>query len=341
MHNPNFNRPPPPRIQASQSARQRRPSAVSMPQRYHFKVAGVHPRNLDRSFIGFGPAIGEKRFLQLPRRDLRQFLCQRHHRRVRKTRGHMLQLVDLLLGLRSHARIAMSHAHRHNPAEEIQILRDLHVFIDAKEIRHVTDDMAHGVGVPDHVMAQDAGRAGRRREERRQDAQGGGFAGAIGTDKTEEIARAFLVSTTTMAQRLVRAKKKIRDANIPYLIPETKDMPERLEAVLTVVYLVFNEGYVATRGTQLVRHDLCSEAIRLARLIVGLLEPRPASEAKALLALMLLHDARRDARLDEHSPGARLHPHRGHARRHGPLYRSPAPCRLCSLRLVAPSGCRG
>lgn len=117
--------------------------------------------------------------------------------------------------------------------------------------------------------------------------------------ETEEIARAFLVSTTTMAQRIVRAKKKIRDANIPYLIPEMKDMPERLGTVLTVIYLVFNEGYVATRGAALVRHDLCAEAIRLARLLVQLLEPGTAREAKALLALMLLHDARKEARLDQ------------------------------------------
>lgn len=116
--------------------------------------------------------------------------------------------------------------------------------------------------------------------------------------ETDEIARAFLVSETTMAQRLVRAKRKIRDAGIPYAVPETKDMAERLEAVLTVIYLVFNEGYAATKGT-LLRTDLCAEAIRLARLIIGLMAPYPPSEARALLALMLLHDARKDARLDE------------------------------------------
>jgi len=116
--------------------------------------------------------------------------------------------------------------------------------------------------------------------------------------QTDEIARAFLVSETTMAQRLVRAKRKIRDAGIPYVVPETKNMAERLEAVLTVIYLVFNEGYAATKGT-LLRTDLCAEAIRLARLIVGLMAPYPPSEARALLALMLLHDARKDARLDE------------------------------------------
>jgi RNA polymerase sigma-70 factor (ECF subfamily) len=117
--------------------------------------------------------------------------------------------------------------------------------------------------------------------------------------ETDEIARAFLVSPTTMAQRLVRAKHKIRDAGIPYIVPGTNDIAARLEAVLTVIYLVFNEGYLATRGTSLVRTDLCAEAIRLGRLVITLLEPQPPAEAKALLALMLLHDARRDARLDE------------------------------------------
>jgi RNA polymerase sigma-70 factor (ECF subfamily) len=117
--------------------------------------------------------------------------------------------------------------------------------------------------------------------------------------ETDEIARAFLVSPTTMAQRLVRAKHKIRDAGIPYIVPGTNDIAARLEAVLTVIYLVFNEGYLATRGTSLVRTDLCAEAIRLGRLVISLMEPKPPAEAKALLALMLLHDARRDARLDE------------------------------------------
>ena len=117
--------------------------------------------------------------------------------------------------------------------------------------------------------------------------------------ETEEIARAFLVPAPTMAQRLVRAKHKIRDAGIPYLVPETKDMPERLDAVLTVIYLVFNEGYAATRGAPLLRADLCAEAIRLGRLVRSLLQPQPPPEATALLALMLLHDARRDARVDD------------------------------------------
>jgi RNA polymerase sigma-70 factor (ECF subfamily) len=115
----------------------------------------------------------------------------------------------------------------------------------------------------------------------------------------DEIARAFLVPPTTMAQRLVRAKRKIRDARIPYIVPETKDMAERLEAVLTVIYLVFNEGYSATRGGPLVRTDLCAEAIRLARLVRTLMGPQAPAEVSALLALMLLQDARRDARIDE------------------------------------------
>ncbi len=116
--------------------------------------------------------------------------------------------------------------------------------------------------------------------------------------ETDEIARAFLLPVATMAQRLVRAKRKIRAAGIPYIVPETKDMSERLDAVLTVIYLVFNEGYAATRGGPLVRTDLCAEAIRLGRLIGKLTGPRPPAEATALLALMLFQDARRDARLD-------------------------------------------
>lgn len=114
---------------------------------------------------------------------------------------------------------------------------------------------------------------------------------------TEEIARAFLLAPATLAQRLVRAKRKIRAAAIPYRIPEEDELPDRLAAVLRTVYLVFNEGYSATSGDQLLRVDLCREAIRLARLVVALLPAR--SEAIALLALMLLTDARRGARFDE------------------------------------------
>src|SRR3979411_2281918 len=116
--------------------------------------------------------------------------------------------------------------------------------------------------------------------------------------ETDEIARAFLVPNPTMAQRLVRAKNKIRDARIPYIVPDTKHMAARLDAVLTAIYLVFNEGYSATRGGPLVRTDLCSEGIRLARLLRLLMEPRPPAGVTGLLALMLLHDARRESRLD-------------------------------------------
>ena len=111
--------------------------------------------------------------------------------------------------------------------------------------------------------------------------------------KTEEIAQAFLTPAPTLAQRIVRAKAKIRDAKIPYQVPAQAELPERLDAVLRVVYLVFNEGYAATSGPSLTRHDLSAEAIRLGRLLVDLL---PEPEAVGLLALMLLHDSRRAAR---------------------------------------------
>lgn len=119
----------------------------------------------------------------------------------------------------------------------------------------------------------------------------------LGGLSTPEIARAFLVPEATLAQRLVRAKHKIRDAGIPYQVPPAHVLPERLDSVLAVLYLVFNEGYAATSDASVVRRDLCDEAIRLGRLMALLMPDEP--EVLGLLALMLLHDARRDARVDD------------------------------------------
>ena len=112
---------------------------------------------------------------------------------------------------------------------------------------------------------------------------------------TEEISRAFLVPLSTMAQRLVRAKRKIREAGIPYRVPVQSDLPERLESVFLVIYLIFNEGYLASSGDALIRRELCAEAIRLGRVLCQLMPDQP--ETQALLGLMLLHDSRRDARV--------------------------------------------
>src|SRR5512134_569213 len=119
----------------------------------------------------------------------------------------------------------------------------------------------------------------------------------LGGLSTQEVARAFLVAEPTMAQRLARARKKIRDAGIPYRVPPADLLPERLNALLAVIYLIFNEGYVATSGDTPIRGELCGEATRLCRVLVHLMPAQGSAEARGLLALMLLHDSRREARL--------------------------------------------
>jgi RNA polymerase sigma-70 factor (ECF subfamily) len=120
----------------------------------------------------------------------------------------------------------------------------------------------------------------------------------LGGLTTAEVAHAFLTGETAMQQRIVRAKRKIRDAGIPYAVPPDHELPDRLQSVLASLYLIFNEGYLAARADTVVRRELCDEAIRLARLLLALMPDE--SEVRGLLALMLLHHARRDARTDEH-----------------------------------------
>src|SRR5204862_4444654 len=120
---------------------------------------------------------------------------------------------------------------------------------------------------------------------------------ALGGMTTGEIARAFLVAEPTMGKRIVRAKRKIADARIPYRVPADEELPDRLRGVLRVVYLIFNEGYAATEGDRLVREELCDEAIRLGELLVQLMPDE--ADGWGLFGLMLLHDSRRVARVDD------------------------------------------